>query len=297
MRKKFSPLCEVLNEHFTRAFRVETEWKSAQTPLFESCYCIFQRFDIQARRQSQFWTKVLSRLPYSAVPFPDEKSLFFLSFQIQVETIGDAYMVASGLPNRNGIRHAGEISNMSLDLLSAMTTFKIRHVPGKQLQLRIGIHTGWFICVLAISCSQQFQKNRQGLDKRFKISCEKKSVIYSCHMSNTVEYFITFQAPQLPVWQVSKCRGIVFLVIRLTMLIEWNPPAWVSGCLNFYVIYQRSILHLTFRWTNKKHIQLSPAISISTGNKKQFELKDPTVYHKNRNERDKLGEVQLLSRL
>ena len=61
-----------------------------------------------------------------------------------METIGDAYMVASGLPNRNGIRHAGEISNMSLDLLSAMTTFKIRHVPGKQLQLRIGIHTGRF---------------------------------------------------------------------------------------------------------------------------------------------------------
>jgi len=60
----------------------------------------------------------------------------------KVETIGDAYMVASGLPNRNGIRHAGEISNMSLDLLSAMTSFKIRHVPGKQLQLRIGIHTG-----------------------------------------------------------------------------------------------------------------------------------------------------------
>ena len=53
---------------------IKTEWKSAQTPLFECCYCISQRFDIQARRQSQFWTKVLSRQPYSAVPFPDEKS-------------------------------------------------------------------------------------------------------------------------------------------------------------------------------------------------------------------------------
>jgi len=51
-------------------------------------------------------------------------------------------MVASGLPNRNGIRHAGEISNMSLDLLSAMSNFKIRHLPGQQLQLRIGMHSG-----------------------------------------------------------------------------------------------------------------------------------------------------------
>lgn len=63
----------------------------------------------------------------------------------KVETIGDCYMVASGLPLRNGNRHAGEIANMSLDLLSAMTTFNIRHLPGTQLQLRVGIHTGFVV--------------------------------------------------------------------------------------------------------------------------------------------------------
>ena len=68
--------------------------------------------------------------------------LFFHFLEIKVETIGDSYMVASGLPTRNGNRHAGEISNMSLDLLSAMATFKIRHLPGQQLQLRVGIHSG-----------------------------------------------------------------------------------------------------------------------------------------------------------
>ncbi|XP_077864432.1 atrial natriuretic peptide receptor 1-like [Saccoglossus kowalevskii] len=60
----------------------------------------------------------------------------------KVETIGDAYMCASGLPEKNGHRHAGEIATMALELLSSLVTFKIRHIPGKQLQLRIGIHTG-----------------------------------------------------------------------------------------------------------------------------------------------------------
>ena len=63
-------------------------------------------------------------------------------FTLQVETIGDAYMVASGLPVRNGNKHAGEICSMALDLLSAVGGFEIRHMPAKQLQLRIGVHTG-----------------------------------------------------------------------------------------------------------------------------------------------------------
>ncbi|XP_077996445.1 atrial natriuretic peptide receptor 1-like [Glandiceps talaboti] len=60
----------------------------------------------------------------------------------KVETIGDAYMVVSGLPQRNGNRHAAEIANCALDLLSTVTHFKIRHRPKDKLQLRIGIHTG-----------------------------------------------------------------------------------------------------------------------------------------------------------
>uniref|UniRef100_A0A8C6XD09 Guanylate cyclase n=1 Tax=Naja naja TaxID=35670 RepID=A0A8C6XD09_NAJNA len=60
----------------------------------------------------------------------------------KVETIGDAYMVASGLPKRNGKRHAGEIANMSLDILSAVGTFKMRHMPDVPVRIRIGLHSG-----------------------------------------------------------------------------------------------------------------------------------------------------------
>nr|XP_046170784.1 atrial natriuretic peptide receptor 1-like [Oncorhynchus gorbuscha]XP_046170785.1 atrial natriuretic peptide receptor 1-like [Oncorhynchus gorbuscha] len=60
----------------------------------------------------------------------------------KVETIGDAYMVVSGLPVRNGKLHGREIARMALALLYAVRTFKIRHRPDQQLKLRIGIHSG-----------------------------------------------------------------------------------------------------------------------------------------------------------
>ncbi|XP_062302021.1 atrial natriuretic peptide receptor 1 [Osmerus eperlanus] len=60
----------------------------------------------------------------------------------KVETIGDAYMVVSGLPVRNGKQHGREIARMSLSLLEAVKTFRIRHRPNQQLRLRIGIHSG-----------------------------------------------------------------------------------------------------------------------------------------------------------
>ncbi|KAK9679063.1 Adenylate and Guanylate cyclase catalytic domain, partial [Popillia japonica] len=58
----------------------------------------------------------------------------------KVETIGDAYMVVSGAPQRE-TDHAERVCKMALDMVDAITTL---HDPstGKHLEVRIGVHTG-----------------------------------------------------------------------------------------------------------------------------------------------------------
>ncbi|XP_038058318.1 atrial natriuretic peptide receptor 1-like isoform X2 [Patiria miniata] len=66
----------------------------------------------------------------------------------KVETIGDAYMVVSGLPIRNGNAHASHVANMALALLGSVGTFKVSHRPDWKLRLRAGIHSG--ACVAGV---------------------------------------------------------------------------------------------------------------------------------------------------
>ncbi|EDV22480.1 uncharacterized protein TRIADDRAFT_28797 [Trichoplax adhaerens] len=61
----------------------------------------------------------------------------------KIETVGDAYMVASGLPRRiPNRRHAREIADLALDLQSEIQGIKISTMPDQLIRLRAGIHTG-----------------------------------------------------------------------------------------------------------------------------------------------------------
>ncbi|XP_055353401.1 atrial natriuretic peptide receptor 1-like [Paramacrobiotus metropolitanus] len=66
----------------------------------------------------------------------------------KVESIMDIYMVASGLPVRNGNHHAAEMSKLSIRMRKDIHKLRTPGDPSKHLQIRFGIHSG--SCVAGI---------------------------------------------------------------------------------------------------------------------------------------------------
>ena len=60
-----------------------------------------------------------------------------------METIGDAYMIASGIPQENGMQHVEEIADIGLGIIDAVEHTPVLHMPATyRLRMRVGLCTG-----------------------------------------------------------------------------------------------------------------------------------------------------------
>ena len=64
-------------------------------------------------------------------------SLSLFVFLVQVETIGDAYMVVSGVPERS-MYHAEHVADMALNMLKSMHQLPDPSNVAEHLKIRIG---------------------------------------------------------------------------------------------------------------------------------------------------------------
>ncbi|XP_048576337.1 atrial natriuretic peptide receptor 1 isoform X2 [Nematostella vectensis] len=132
----------------------------------------------------------------------------------KVETIGDAYMVVSGLPIRNGHQHAGEIATMALHMLREIDSFKIRHRPNDKLKLRIGIHSG--SCVAGVVGKKMPRYCLFGDTVNTASRMESNGEALKIHISPSTKRILD----ELGGYHIQK-RGKVFLKGKGTWITYW----------------------------------------------------------------------------
>ncbi|XP_071502691.1 uncharacterized protein [Diadema antillarum] len=133
----------------------------------------------------------------------------------KVETIGDAYMVVSGLPEATD-RHAWEVCTMALELIRLVLSYKIPHRTTERLKLRVGIHSG--SCVAGVVGLKMPRYCLFGDTVNTASRMESSGEALKIHISKTTKLELESHSPGM--FEVTK-RGTVTIKGKGEMETFW----------------------------------------------------------------------------